>query len=85
MVTMLQVQVSSFLLVVLCCTSLSRFPEQHGEAATRAMSCNVALEAECGADRGDVFDCAQCAGTHQVCTYSQSYTFECAVSKLRFC
>ena len=64
-------------LVMLWCTSLSRAPAE--QAAARGMSCIAALEAECGADSGDVFDCAQCAGTHQVCNQPHSCIFERAV------
>eukprot|EP01046_Picozoa_sp_COSAG06_P057957 COSAG06_NODE_11473_length_1504_cov_1.686121_3_plen_95_part_00 len=56
------VQAVPFLLVLWCTTSMLRV----SQAAARVTSCIAELETQCGADHGNVFDCAQCAGTHQV-------------------
>ena len=39
--------------------------EYIGGGASAANACTAALETACGADRHDVFACAQCAGVHQ--------------------
>ena len=40
-------------------------PQGAAPSASKQDRCAAALEAACGADRGDAFKCAQCSGIHQ--------------------